>query len=298
MQLTTSTNIYFERHHEPFISMKESIEKCANAGYRGLDFGFAELSLASERLRQEDWLEELAEYKILAEKLGVMFVQAHATIWDFCKDDGAMDEKKLLFERSIIGAGYLGAEWLVVHPSDGGLDTHKRNVEFFRYYAEFAEKYKVKLAIENMWGKTRSGNAKYCVAPEELLRLVEDVHRDNVKVCWDVEHGSIEKLNQREAIGLLKDYIVTTHISDEAGPDSIHILPYLGKADWAEILGALAEIDYRGNFNFEIQHYLPGVPKELVPAAMRLSYEVGSYMVNQLMEMKRRTHVSVSAQTF
>ena len=295
MELTTSTNIYFERENEPFIPMRESIIKCSEAGYKQLDFGFAELILVSERFKSEDWLSEIKEYKELAKKLNIKFIQAHATIFDFCNLDSSENYKfqEELFKRSIEGAAFLGAEWIVVHPStgikNGSYDnkTHENNVMFFKEYSEFAKSKNINLAIENMWGKTKEGIKRYAVEPSELLKLVQDVNKENVKVCWDVEHGSIEGLNQKEAILLLKDYIVTTHISDESGIDNIHILPYLGKANWNEILEGLGLINYNGIFNFEIQHYLPRVPKELIPQAIKFSYEVGNHMIKQLEMIKR-----------
>lgn len=288
MKLATSTNIYFERHNAPLVEPGETLRQCAAAGFRYLDFGFAELSLVSGRFHGGDWERELGEYIALANSLGLQFVQAHATIFDYCNVDESYREKEELFKRSIKGAGMLGVPWIVVHPSnylvDGRIhpDTHDKNVSFLKEYASVAAKEGVGLAVENMWGRTKAGEKPYCLEAEELLRLIEDVDCGNVKVCWDVEHGSVEKLDQRKALTMLREHIVATHISDEAGVDNIHILPYLGRADWDEILGALADINYEGVFNFEIQHYLPGVPEELIPSAMRFAYETGMQMVGRL----------------
>ena len=293
MEIVTSTNIFFERRYEEPIPMKTCLELCARAGYRRLDFGFAEHVLVSERFQSEDWEEELLEYKKFAGEQGLLFVQAHATILDFCNPGDDFEKKEALFRRSIIGAKLLGASWIVVHPStkvkDGQMapETHEENVRFFKKYAEFAEETGIGLAIENMWGQTRDGVRHYAVDPEELLRLIEDVDRENVRICWDAEHGSIEKLDQVKVLKRLGKYIVATHISDETGKDNIHILPYLGHMNWEPLLQAFADINYEGTFDFEIQHYLPGMPMELAPSAMKFSYEVGSYMIRRLEEMRR-----------
>ncbi|NBH81381.1 sugar phosphate isomerase/epimerase [bacterium C-53] len=292
MKLAASTNIYFERKHAELIMMEETLRQCAAAGFQYLDFGFAELSLVSSRFHGEDWQQEIQEYIDFAKELGLTFVQAHATIFDYCNLDDEYERKEELFKRSIKGAAMMKAPWIVVHPSsylaDGRIhpDTHRKNVEFLKRYAAVAKEEGIGLAVENMWGRTKSGEKPYCLDPGELLRLIEDVDCENVKVCWDVEHGSIEKLDQKKALQMLGKFVVATHISDEAGADSIHILPYLGNADWDEILGALAQIHYTGVFNFEIQHYLPGVPQELVPSAMRFAYEVGEQMVKRLCQMQ------------
>lgn len=290
LKLSTSTNIYFERRKGAAVPMEETLRQCARAGFQYLDFGFAELAFVSKRFGGEDWQQELLEYRELAKELGLQFVQAHAAIFDYCSADPDYDYGKWeeLFQRSIRGAELLQVPWLVMHPSsyivNGRIhpDTHGKNVAFLKKYAAVAAEHGVGLAVENMWGRTLSGEKPYGLDPRELLRLMEDVDCRNVGICWDVEHGSIEKLEQREALRLLKDYIVATHISDEAGRECIHTLPYLGNADWDEILGALAEIRYSGVFNFEIQHYLPGVPEELVPSAMRFAYETGMQLVERL----------------
>ena len=45
---------------------------------------------------------------------------------------------------------------------------------------------------------------------------------------------------------------------------------------------ALADIHYSHPFTYEIQHYLLRLPMELVPSALRLSWEIGDYLVRRL----------------
>ena len=286
MKLMTSTNIYFERTNEDLIPVDECFKYCAEVGYRELDFGFVEFAMVSEQFQTEEWKHELAQLELLSQSLGLKISQAHATIFDFCiQPENQVQES--LFKRSIEGAKLLGARWIVVHPStgisNGEFDptTHEKNVAFFQRYAEFAAQIGIGIAIENMWGTTKELIPRYAIHPEELLQLLEDINCDNVRLCWDVEHASLENISNRRAIILLKDYLVATHISDELGPNNIHTLPYLGKVDWEEILDVLAEIRYEGTFDFEIQHYLRSVPKDLILPAMKLSYQVGQFMIRR-----------------
>jgi sugar phosphate isomerase/epimerase len=293
VNLAVSTNVLYERTGGGRIPMEESIRTCAAAGYRYLDFGFTELKLSSPFFGSPEWKTEIEGYSRLAKELGVAFVQAHAVIADFCNPAGGGGEDRELFRRSIQGAGILGVPWIAAHPSTGvsggkrAEDTHERNIAFFREMADYALPFNVGIAIENMWGKTPEGLSRYAVRAEELLRLVEDTGRENVGACWDVEHGSVEKLDQGNAIRLLGRRLKATHISDETGPNNIHILPCSGFVKWDEVLEALAGIDYQGAFAFEIQHYLPGMPMELVPSAMKFSVEVGSYLVSRFEHFKK-----------
>jgi sugar phosphate isomerase/epimerase len=287
VKLATSTNILHERADGGRISMADSIRACAAAGYRYLDFGFVELKLSSALFRSSEWKAEIEGYNRIAQELGLRFVQAHAVIVDFCNPSCGGEEDMDLFRRCIQGARILGVPWIAAHPSTGvsggkrAADTHDRNITFFREMADYAAPLEVGIAIENMWGKTPEGLSRYAIGAEELLRLIEDIGRENVGACWDVEHGSVEKQDQGAAIRLLGSRLKALHISDESGPDNIHILPYLGFVQWEEVLEALAVIDYQGAFAFEIQHYLPNMPMEMVPAAMNFSVEVGKHLISR-----------------
>lgn len=293
MVLATSTNILFERAKGAYISMKDSITACAKAGYRYLDFGFVEWLLQSSSFTSSAWKNGLEECGQLAAALGVQFVQAHATIYDFCNPGTNHGEGLLLAKRCIEGAALLGVPWIVYHPStevkNGCVtpETHGKNVAFFQELADCAQNFNVGIAIENMWGTTPSGVARYATQPDELLQLVLDINRGNVGACWDAEHGSIEKIDQGAAIRLLGGHLKALHISDETGQDNIHILPYTGFVQWNDVLGALAEIGYNMPFTFEIQHYLPQMPLELVPAALEFSVCVGEQMIAHIENAKK-----------
>jgi sugar phosphate isomerase/epimerase len=295
VKLAVSTNILYERKEGSRIPMEESIRACAAAGYRYLDFGFPELKLGSSFFCTPGWQTEIEGYRRLAEELGIAFVQAHAVIVDFCNPAGPGEEGPELFRRSLRGAGILGVPWIVAHPSTGisggkkAEDTHERNIMFFREMADYAAAFDVGIAIENMWGKTPEGLSPYAVRAEELGQLIGDIDRKNVGACWDVEHGGVEGLDQGTAIRLLGKSLRATHISDETGPDNIHILPYTGFVKWEEVLQALAAIDYSGAFAFEIQHYLPAMPMELVPAAMKFSFEVGRQLISRFEYFQKNT---------
>lgn len=290
MRISTSTNILYERADGSRIPMDQSILACGEAGFKELDFGFAELFFSSKKFHSDVWQQELEGYGDLANRLGISFVQGHGTIFDFCNHNSDYDHQLEMMHRSIQGAQMLGIPWLVVHPSthicNGTLhpNTHDENVSFFRQLSDYANCFGVGLAIENMWGMACSGVPRYAITAKDVLNLVVDIDRDNVGICWDVEHASIEKLAQADSIRLLGRYIKATHISDETGTDNIHILPYTGLVQWDQILHAFADIGYDHAFSLEIQHFLPMMPLELLPQAMNLAYSVGEHLVAQLCE--------------
>lgn len=292
MQISTSTNILCERTGQPPVPIEESIRVCGEAGFSCLDFGFAELAFFSPEFRSDSWKEAIARCGRLARDLGITFIQGHGSLLDFCNPGEDYAFQLELLKRSFYGAHMLEIPWLVVHPSckmTGGspeADTHEKNVAFFSALADFAAPLGVGIAIENMWSGTTPRGRPYAVEAEELLRLVRDVGRSNVGVCWDIEHASVEQLPQGGSIRLLGSCIKATHISDDMGPSNIHILPYTGKLHWEEVLRAFADIRYDGPLSLEIQHYLLQMPPELWLDAVRFARKICEYWAGQIAQMR------------
>ena len=288
MVLATSTNIYCEQHGIHDVPIERCIHICADAGYKALDFGFVEFIRQSRSILSPGWKDEILYYRQLADSLNISFVQAHAPLYDFCNPSDDAERLELLMNRSIEGAALLGAPWIVAHPSthaESGIfysDTAAMNVRFFHNLADYARKFSVGIAIENMWGKTADGVERYAIDAQELVDLVDAVDSPNVSACWDTGHASVEGIAQGEAIRLLGNRLKALHISDKSKSQQIHILPYMGSIDWPEILQALADIEYSHPFTLEIQHYIPRVPVALVPSAIKLSVETGKYMIGQI----------------
>lgn len=293
MILATSTNVLFERADGSRIPVEESIRRCAEAGYQALDFCFLDQVTTGTAFLDSNWRDYLLEIRELAEALGIRFVQSHGPLYDFCNTPDP--QQKELVRRSVEGSQLLGAPWIVMHPmskvSGDHLDpeTPERNAAFFRKLSDYAGKFGVGVAVENMWGKTREGVRRYAVDPEEFYDLLDRIDAENVGACWDAEHGSIEGLDQGAAIRALGGRLKALHISDQTSHANIHILPYLGVTDWDEILAALAEIGYSRPFTYEIQHYLLRLPLELVPSALRLSREIGDYLVRRLEQLQKES---------
>lgn len=42
----------------------------------------------------------------------------------------------------------------------------------------------------------------------------------------------------------------------------------------------LREINYKGEFSFEAHNYANRLPDELLPTALKLSFEIGQYLMN------------------
>lgn len=289
MRLSTSTNIYLKRPDGQKASVEDAISLCGCAGYRVMDMNFYDCTSFRFPFVTDKWEQWVHEIRDLAEKNGIEFSQAHADFYNFCDED-APDKSfhdQMVF-RSIDCAAILGVKWLVIHAGTDFnspmpvRDSMRKNIEYFRPVIEYAFKKRVGIAIENLWEYNIAPCRRYTSTVEELVELVDRLSSDfpNVGICWDFEHAAIMKQDQRKALKLVGFRLKATHVSDYTDIRNDHILPYFGNADWKEIMGILKEIQYQGDFTYEIHRYLAQVPEELVLSALRYSVEVGEYLLS------------------
>jgi L-ribulose-5-phosphate 3-epimerase len=288
MRLATSTCIN-ERvlwGKEIFYTCEQSIKACVAAGYRVLDMNFASYSQGSLPLTQPDWVDWIKAQKELSDSYGIEYSQAHAHFYEGEDRFGANEAwHEELIRRSIIGAGIMDAQWLVIHPVsllDETWYSHQeslaKNVAVFQKYAELAAANNVKIAIENMIeNKTVR---RYASSTEELLELLAVLHDPIFGVCWDFGHAHLSGINQCQALRAIGPDLRALHVADNLGERDDHLAPYFGTIDWEPIMKTLKEIGYDGDFTFEIHNFTNGLPDGLHAPALRFTHELGTFMLN------------------
>lgn len=235
------------------------------------------------------WKSWIDEIKAVAEECSIEFSQAHANFYNFC--DEHVPEKEFLDQmvlRSIDCAAILGAKWLVIHAGTDFssprlvMDSKRKNVAYFKPVLEYAARKGVGIAIENLWDYNIAPLRRYTTTAEELVDLVDELTKDyeNVGICWDFEHANIMKQAQTPALEMIGSRLKATHVSDNIGIENDHILPFCGYTDWTEIMHALKEIGYQGDFTYEIHRYTTQLPDTLVVPALKYSVEVGNYLLS------------------
>lgn len=287
MRLSTSTNIYFNRPGHVQAPIETSVRLCSDAGYRVMDMNFHDcvnFPTPFTTAKWEHWLHRLRE---VADSCGVEFSQGHSHFYNF-SDQNVRNREWLdeLIWRCIKGASILGIKWLVIHAATDFdsptlvKSSKEKTIEYMRPTIEVAGQYGVGIALENLWDFNIAPKRRYTTTAEELVDLVDSLPYDNVGICWDFEHASIMKQNQEDALKLVGPRLKATHVSDFTCIENDHILPFSGKTDWIPIINALKEIDYQGDFTFEIHRYVLQTPDELVPSALRYSVKVGNYLLS------------------
>jgi len=156
-----------------------------------------------------------------------------------------------LHKKQIDTAAYVGADVVVIHPSDipakggSGLD-----VALAREAVDYASDQGVKIALENVFGP--------------LSDLVDAVEKtEGLGICLDVGHVSFTEDPMRAYLDALQERIIHLHIQDilpetEAhlpGAWRDHYIPGTGgisEQDWRLVIASLKAIDFRGTAVFEI----------------------------------------------
>lgn len=287
MRLSTSTNI-MEDAEKIFdvITLEECIHACLKAGYRYIDINLAGQGRPGMPLTQDDWKEWAHRIKELSEDLGVEFKQSHAYFYD----SGNLsilnrDYHEELVRRSIIASSILGVEWVVMHPAnikDEVWYSYEKslrfNIDYHKPYIELAKENGVGIALENL--NEFGQNRRFAASPDELIELVDIINDPSVGICWDFGHGNISGVNQVEALRRIGNRLKATHVADNHGISDEHLAPYYGTIDWKAMVGVLKEIEYKGDFAFEIQSFTDVLPKNLREDILAFTYNLGMHLLS------------------
>lgn len=283
-------------HTQPLekYGMEKAIKYFAEAGFDGLDFSTFHLQNDDSPLLKDDYKEYCLNLKRIADENGIRFVQAHAPF-------GHKDDVSTYFNefgdrviRAMEAAAILGAETIVVHPiqnmtySDNRYKLYEINMEYYRYLIPYAEKFGIKIACENMFQGDRYGICdSTCASSEEFNRYVDDLNSPWVTACLDLGHCGV---CGRKAQDMLREMggerVTALHIHDNNGVSDLHQLPGTVTMDWEEICKAIADIDYKGNFTYEVDCFLNYFDEEFVPTALKFMHDTGRYYISKIEKYK------------
>lgn len=267
MKLTANSAIYREKgERNPHVA---SLEYFHRSGFDGMDVNLGGALLPGHYLSREDWERGIREVAETAGKLQMEISQSHLPFYNFA-DPGCpeLEEKNRMFARMIRASGMLGVKWAVFHPGNaidsvaGVKESKRRSVEFLKPYLELAEKYKVGIAVENLFVPHKLDKAyRYCFRVEEVCDLVDSLE-GNVGVCWDFGHANLIGDDQGDCLRMVGNRLKAVHVHDNNGLHDDHQIPFTHycTVEWEKVLTVLKEIGYRGNFNFEVMN--SRMPKE------------------------------------
>lgn len=289
MRLSTSTNIYFNRPGGRKAPIEQSIQLCAAAGYHVMDFNFHDCTTFRLPFIENSWQSWLNSIMETAVKSKITFSQAHGPFYNFC--DNVYKNKewydKMIY-RAIDCAAELRIPWIVFHAGtdfdaiESVAASKRKNMEYFLPLVEYAEKRSVGIAIENLWDLNIAPKKRYTASIDELVDLVDGFRCPSVGICFDVEHATVMKQPIRESLRYIGKRLKATHISDVADivtTETDHKLPFDGITNWTEVMRALADIQYTGDFTYETHNFTKNIPDALIPSALTYSVRIGEHLL-------------------
>lgn len=274
---------------------KKALAMLKAAGFDAVDWGFDYYE--SDWLLEDDYLEQAAQIRKDIDEAGLVCRQTHAPFEGgtyyrglrygdpFTEDFPEYLKTIRAMEVSVI----LGAGHTVVHDLDvpEGVDNLESNYPFYKSLQPYAEKYNIQVAIENL--PTNKYLAKRVFpdrigTAEKLNELLRRLDSDRFVVLVDTGHAQLTNVMPQDLIrGLKPGCLKGLHIQDADESGDRHLLPFMDDVKWDEVLKALKETGYNGDFHFEV--VTGEVPDELMEDFLRYAGRVGRYLIKRFNEI-------------
>ena len=263
--------------------LEKTFDVLQEVGFKAVDFS---LDMAEYRTANYDKNFYL-NVKKYANDRGIVVGQAHAPFPSAYPDETKTKERFNEIVKAIENASYLGAPMIVVHPCfhlEDKEELYKYNLEFYKKLIPYAEKFGVKIAIENIVNAI-----DITATPEALNKLYNELNNPVFTICFDVGHSVLFKVDPAEAIKKIGHRLVNgcTHIHDNNGVEDSHTLPYYGITEWDSVMKALAEIGYKGNCSYEASRFFKYVPEDLFYDGLIYKAKVGYYLIDKFNKYKK-----------
>lgn len=173
--------------------VKEAIRVCKEAGFDCLDFSFSDdrVPWDTETVNGADLYKSAEEIRKYADGIGIYFNQAHAP---FIYKHEAYEKRCQDTVLALEIASILGVRQIVVHPlqktREGTGDRKALKEQNFEFYGEllpYAEKYRVRILVENMFNLDRRRGCmehSTCADPDEFCEYID--YESVVKALADI----------------------------------------------------------------------------------------------------------------
>lgn len=289
---TTIGEMYAFCHNDP----AEAVRMYEGTGFKYLDYSFYNVLSPGHRFMTNEWKAMVTEAGDAAAKLGMKFVQAHSPNYNPLGQVGNTAYHEAGLEasiRSVTACGMLGIPAVVVHSGitedylyPAGKDGYFRaNLDFYRALLNEAEKWNVKVCIENS-AEGNMGSRYFFMTAEDMNDFIAYVDHPLLGGCWDIGHGHMRGADTCRELVTLGKNLTCVHIHDNMGSRDEHIAPFSGNIDMDNFMEGLIQSGFDGYFTFESDNFLPAsavhgsdrlktVPVDVKRAALSLLYQIG-----------------------
>ena len=260
------------------VGEKRAIELYGKAGFDCWDFSMFKMCRWNWQtkspfeddhpLKGDNYLAFARELRKIGEDFGMECNQSHAP---FPTDK---PQVKGYLKRAIECTAEAGGKICVIHPVNNW-DAEK-NAEFYFELLPFAKEHGVKIATENMWNWTRENGLDQaaraaCSHHDDFVAHLDAVNDEFFVACLDIGHAEMKGLDTSapEMIRAIGNRLGALHIHDNDRWKDLHRIPFSGSIDWAEVIKALKEVDYKGEFTLEADTYLHAFNADNIEAGVK-----------------------------
>ena len=245
------------------VGEEKAVELLGKAGFDCWDFSMFEMCSwdwknkcavdKAHPLNGSNYLAFARELRKIGEAYGMECNQSHAP---FPTDKPPI---RAYLKRAIECTAEAGGKICVIHPANDL--TPEQNAEVYFELLPFAKDHGVKIATENMWnwpkGQDQATRAA-CSHHDDFVANLDAVNDDFFVACLDIGHAEMRGLETSapQMIRAIGNRLAALHIHDNDRWHDLHQIPFAGSIDWEEIIKALREINYKGEFTLEADTYL------------------------------------------
>lgn len=268
MKLSINVNPLLSRYN-----LAACIDIYKTAGFTAMDYPLFDMITEDCVFNSIHYRDAAKEIRALVDSKGVQINQTHAPFsYPLAKWNDPVYYEEFIFPshvRSLEISAILGADVVVVHPlhhmcyKGHEEELFQLNMDYYGKLIPYAKEYGIKIGVENMWQfdpLRKCIIADTCSDVKEFIRYIDTLNSDQITGCLDVGHVGLPvtaELSVGDVIRRLgHDRLGALHIHDNDFKGDLHVLPYLGQLDWADIAKALGEIDYKGDFTYEVNGQL------------------------------------------
>lgn len=272
------------------VSSRESARIMKKVGFEGIDLALCHDMSDPANVLAPHWADRVFEDAEAARAEGLEIAQCHLPYE--CPQDTVHEYAEVWTEaliHSIKIAHDAGAKIAVIHPATCLGDpeaTHRENVEFFRTFVPYLEKYDMQLAVENVFIRRNAKNMEsYVGSAPELMAIINEVNCERIGICLDTGHANIYRHKPGEMVREFGKKLLALHVNSNCSTIDEHlipgiILPWCEKMKYDDFYVALKEIEFPGFFNMEISSTV--LPKGCAEAYLHIAAAVARQMADQV----------------
>ena len=251
------------------VGEERAVKLIAKAGFDAWDFSMFEMCRYdwgnqcllenNHPLSGENYLAFARKLKQIGLDNGIVCNQSHAPFPTSCA------AIRSYYKRAIECTAEAGGKICIIHPDNN--KSAEENAQMYFELLPFAKDCGVKIATENMWNwndeKDEAAPAA-CSDPASFNAHLDVVNDEFFVACLDIGHAEMRGLGTTavEMIKALGPRLHELHIHDNDLWHDSHQIPMSMGIDFAAVVKALKEMDYKGYFTLESDRYLNGYTSE------------------------------------